>query len=184
MPTLQLYFATSNTHKVRETENYLGLEIKSAPLELTEPQTLDMEELARHKALEAWDKLGRPVMVEDTALVFHGWKGLPGPFIRFFIENMGLEGLYKALEGFPDKSAEAICTIGYHDGHRVSCFHGHVKGHICPPRGEQGFGWDPIFVPEGSELSFAEMSLDQKQRFSMRAQALEKFSQHLDLLGG
>jgi non-canonical purine NTP pyrophosphatase (RdgB/HAM1 family) len=88
-----------------------------------------------------------PVIVEDTSLCFNALNGLPGPYIKWFYEAIGNEGLAKLLEGFEDKSAYAQCVLSYSagEGHEVRTFVGVVDGNIVNPTGPQGFGWDPIF---------------------------------------
>ena len=74
--------------------------------------------------------------------------------------------------------AEAVCVVGFKDENGVRYFKGAVKGTIVSPRGE-GFGWDSIFEPEGSDKTFGEMSLEEKQRYSMRAVALAELGEHI-----
>ena len=168
-----LYFVTSNIHKIREVSTSLRWPVEGVRAHLDELQTTDLQELATHKVMQAWEQVNAPVMVEDTALVFHAWGGLPGPFVRYFVDQVGLEGMVRSLAGFEDQSAEALCMFALHDGEQVRCFQGRMPGRIVSPRGEHGFGWDAIFQPEGSELTYGEMTPDLKQRYSMRARALE-----------
>jgi XTP/dITP diphosphohydrolase len=174
-----LLFVTTNAGKLREARDWLGVPVDGADLELDELQTTDLDALARHKTEQAFARLGRPLLVEDTALRFAAWGALPGPFVKFFLSELGPAGLVRALAPFGDDRAEALCTVGYHDGHRVHLFMGRVEGRIVPPRGEQGFGWDPIFEPEGEPRTFGEMALAEKQRHSMRARAFQAFAEHL-----
>jgi non-canonical purine NTP pyrophosphatase (RdgB/HAM1 family) len=172
-----LHFATTNRDKLREAEQILGRPVTGVALALEELQTTDLAALARHKAQQAHAALGRPVLVEDTGLVFLAWGALPGPFIKFFLEHLGLEGLVRALGPFADKRAEAVCTVGYHDGSTVQIFSGRTPGRIVPPAGEGGFGWDPIFVPDGQPgggaRTFAQLDAAEKHACSMRARALQ-----------
>ena len=178
-PPAPLCFATSNPGKLREAGEILGIPVEGAALQLEELQTTALPELVRHKAVQAWRRLGRPLMVEDTALVFAAWGALPGAFIKHFLEQMGTKGLVRALEPFGDMAAEAICGVGYHDGWRVHYFEGRVQGNIVTPRGKGGFGWDPIFQPQGDGRSFAEMTPAEKHRHSMRAKALGRLAEFL-----
>lgn len=174
-----LRFVTGNAGKLREAEAFLKLKIEGVHADLDELQTTDLDNLATHKAMQAYQQVGHPVMVEDTALVFNAWGALPGPFIKFFLGEMGTGDLVRALGDFSDKSAEAICAVGLHDGREVHVFQGRVSGKIVPPRGSGGFGWDPIFQPDESQKTFAEMELNEKQRFSMRAKALAALAEYL-----
>lgn len=178
-----LHFATTNRDKLREAEQILGRPVTGVALALEELQTTDLEALVRHKAEQAHAALGRPVLVEDTGLVFLAWGALPGPFIKFFEAELGLAGLVRALGPFEDKRAEAVCTVGYHDGSTVRIVSGRTPGRIVPPAGEGGFGWDPIFVPDGQPggagRTFAQLDAAEKQACSMRARALHALAQRL-----
>ena len=106
----------------------------------------------------------RPVLVEDAALCFTGLHGLPGPFIKFFLEAPdGLEALCRMADGIATREARTACVFGYYDGHEVTLFRGGMSGSIADsPRGDGGYGWDKIFCPDGyagrtrAELSTAE----------------------------
>jgi XTP/dITP diphosphohydrolase len=174
-----LAFATTNAGKLREAQQWLGVPVQGVALELDELQTLDLAALTRHKAEQAHAALGRPVMVEDTALTFAAWGALPGPFVKFFLSELGPAGIVRALQPFGEERAEAVCTLGYHDGQRVHLFEGRVAGRIVAPRGTLGFGWDAIFQPQGAERTYGEMPPEEKQRHSMRARAFQALAQHL-----
>lgn len=174
-----LTFVTTNAGKLREAQGWLGVPVEGAALELDELQTTDLAALARHKAAQAHARLARPVFVEDTALTFAAWGDLPGPFIKFFLASLGHAGIVRALAPFDDDRAEGVCTVGYHDGVRVHLFTARVTGRIVPPRGGQGFGWDPIFQPDGAARTFGEMELPEKHGHSMRARAFQALAAHL-----
>jgi non-canonical purine NTP pyrophosphatase (RdgB/HAM1 family) len=101
---------------------------------------------------------------------------MPGPYIKWFLLSIGPEGLCRLLDSFPTRAARALCTVVLIDrSQTVHLFQGITKGRICEhPRGENRFGWDPIFVPEDSEqgLSYAEMSCESKNLISHRSRAL------------
>ncbi len=168
----KLLFVTSNENKCREVQEILQCPIKMVDVDLEEVQTTDLNTLIRHKANQAYAHVQVPVLVEDTSLYFHAWNGLPGPLIKWFLKSMGTENLVKALSSFQNKSAEAITCLGFADGNQVHLFEGKISGTIVPPRGENGFGWDTIFQPDGYDLSFAEMASEQKSAISMRKQAV------------
>lgn len=172
-------FATSNVDKLKEAEEILGMPVEGVKLVLDELQTTHLETLTRHKVGEAFSVTGEPVFVEDTALYFSAWKDLPGPFVKYFLENMGLEGMVNALAPFENWEAEAVCGVAYHDGWHTHYFEGRTKGTIVAPQGSEGFGWDPIFMPEGHKHTFADMSLGEKSSISMRAKALNSMATHL-----
>ena len=119
--------------------------------------------------------LGAPVLVEDTGLAFAAWNGLPGALIKWFLTSLGPEGICRLLRQETNREAAATTLFAYCDGSPVRVFPGVVHGFIPEtPRGSSGFGWDGIFQPIGSDLTFAEMTSAEKDRFSMRRRALER----------
>jgi inosine triphosphate pyrophosphatase len=106
---------------------------------------------------------------------------LPGPYIKEFVSKMKLEDIAKLIDPFNNRSATAVCSIGYCEPTRKPvCIQGEIKGMIVKPRGESEFGWDPIFEPNGYNLTFAEMSPGDKNRISHRRLALEKFKKYIE----
>jgi XTP/dITP diphosphohydrolase len=172
---MDLLFATTNANKLREASRILGVDLESIALDLPEIQALDVAEVAAHKARAAHAHLGSPVMVEDSGLVVEAWKGLPGALTKWFIGTVGPRGILDMLGDGEDRSARAICAVAVAGlEERVLVFTGEVAGSLAPePRGTSGFGWDPIFVPEGETRTYAEMGED-KHAGSHRALALER----------
>ena len=169
-----------NKNKLRELSDILEKELISAPLDLYELQTTDLRKLVENKLKQAYQKLKAPVIVEDTSLYFEAWNELPGPLVKWFLKNFGLEGLVKALSSFENKSAIAVSCLGFtNDGQKFHFFKDNVKGTIVAPRGSQGFGWDTIFKPIGQPLTFGEMSYCEKLRFSPRSKVTIKFKHFL-----
>lgn len=155
----QFTFVTGNEKKAAYLSKLLGLPVKRHNVELDELQTTDTEKLVAHKAKQAYDILQTPVLVEDQALSFTALGGLPGPFIKYFIEEAGQEACCRMLDDFSDRSAFAQCTFGYYDGKELTLFTSGLKGTIADaPRGSTGFGWDPIFIPEGYTKTRAELT--------------------------
>jgi non-canonical purine NTP pyrophosphatase (RdgB/HAM1 family) len=158
----QVVYVTGNSEKAANFSRHIGLEVRHHPADLDEIQTLDTAELVEHKARQAYAQLHEPVLVEDVTLTFNAWGGLPGPFVKFFVKNgldEGLNKMCRMLDGFSDRNAEASCTFGYFDGSELRLFTGRLRGHIAnEPRGNGGFGFDKIFIPEGGrELTAAEL---------------------------
>lgn len=144
-------FITGNQHKADYLSTMLGVELEHQKVDLDEIQSISLEAIVTHKVMQAYAEIRRPVLVEDVGLNFNALSGLPGPFIKFFVEAPdGLGKLCRILDGFDDRSARAVCVFGYYDGERVELFHGGMDGIIATsPRGEKGFGWDKIFEPVG-----------------------------------
>ncbi|MGF1472078.1 MAG: non-canonical purine NTP pyrophosphatase [Rubrobacteraceae bacterium] len=181
MKTAKAVFVTSNEHKRREAAEILGIELASAAPEIPEIQALDVAEVAAAKALAAHEALGsppHPVLVEDSGLVVEAWNGLPGALTKWFIRGVGSGGILRMLSPGEGRSARAVCAVavagavaGAEPDGRVRVFEGEVPGMLAPePRGESGFGWDPIFIPEGESRTYAQMG-GAKHQDSHRARA-------------
>jgi len=169
------FFATKNEDKLREVNEILGRNLGQISVELFEPQGIKVEDVVREKAEDAFHKTGKFVLVEDTSLEFVGWNGLPGALIKWFLETVGNDGILKMLDGETNRKAIAKTAVGFFDGTQARVFVGEISGTIPETiRGTGGFGWDPVFVPEGNEKSFAEMTFTEKNAVSMRKLALER----------
>ncbi|RKF62695.1 Inosine triphosphate pyrophosphatase [Erysiphe neolycopersici] len=172
----QLNFITSNKNKLLEVTQILGdlVELKSQPLELCEIQG-SIEEISRDKCRRAAEKIQGPVLVEDTCLCFNALQQLPGPYMQWFLQALGHQGLNNLLAAYPDKTAQAVCTFAYCEGpgHEPLLFQGKTDGKIVTGRGSTDFGWDAIFEYDGK--TYAEMDKAEKNKISHRFQALEKF---------
>ena len=173
---MKAIFVTSNENKLREAREILGVQIEGVSLDLPEPQALRVEDVAVEKARAARAALGdppHPVLVEDSGLVFGAWNGLPGALTKWFLLSVGNEGLLKMLAPYEERSARAVCALALAPPDaNAQVFVGEVPGRIAPAaRGESGFGWDPIFVPEmpGAE-TYAELGA-RKNEDSHRARA-------------
>ena len=177
---LTLHFATSNLKKFKELSELLQYRLTPLELDLQEIQTDDLQELVKHKLEQAYEHIQAPVIVEDTTLYFKAWNKLPGPFIKWFLDNLGLAGMVSALYQFKDKAAQAICCLGYtNNGKSLYLFEGKVKGVIVEPRGSLNFGWDAIFQPSGLQQTFGEMTQQEKNHTSPRGKAAAKFKNFL-----
>jgi len=142
------------------------------------------QQVALAKCRSAAQQLKGPCITEDTALSFHALNGLPGPYIKDFLGNLGHDGLNRMLAGFDDKAATAICTFAYCAGPDAEpmLFEGTTLGRIVPARGPNKFGWDPIFEVDGAGKTFAEMDADEKNVVSHRSRALAKLKAHLETM--
>ncbi|OHS96605.1 Inosine triphosphate pyrophosphatase [Tritrichomonas foetus] len=173
-------WVTSNEGKLRELKAILGtigVELVHRGIDLPELQLFTSEEVAVYKAKEAASVCG-PCLVDDTALHFNALNGLPGAYIKAFTSKMTPENISKLLDSFEDKSAYVTCSIGYCEpGKEPMVFTGRVDGKIVPPRGSGGFGFDPIFQPNGYDQTYAELSAEQKNTCSHRYLALMKLKE-------
>lgn len=173
-------FVTGSHHKLAEMERILGVALNRTALDLPEIQSLDIEEVAREKATQAYGHVGGPVIVEDTALAFHALGRLPGAYIKWFIDELGFEKLCKLLPEGSDRSATVSACIAYHDGTKIHTFIGSCEGAIAEhPRSGEGFGFDCIFIPEGHDKAWSELPNEVKDGMSHRARAARKLADFL-----
>ncbi|KEZ40250.1 hypothetical protein SAPIO_CDS8744 [Scedosporium apiospermum] len=166
-------FITGNSNKLREVRGILesSIQVQSHELDIEEIQG-SIEEIAIAKCKKAADLLNSPVLVEDTALCFNALNGLPGPYIKWFLRDLGNEGLSKLLAGFPDKSAEA-----YHlEALKISVgFNNNIASLPRDINVTPSTGWDPCFEHKGQ--TYAEMRPEEKNKISHRALALGKLQE-------
>jgi len=170
---MDVVYVTGNPEKAENFAKHMGQEIAHQPAELDEIQTMDSEELVGHKARQAYAQIGRPVLVEDVELSFKALGGLPGPFVKFFLYGedgdigSGVVRMCRMLDGFQDRSAVASCTFGYFDGAELRLFSGRLEGMIADePRGEGGFGFDKVFMPDGFDgRTAAELDIAGYERY-------------------
>lgn len=180
-----IVFITGNEHKLREAKQILGVDIISQRLDLKEIQDVDLENVIKEKLVNGYEQLNKSVMVEDTGLFLNALQGFPGALIKMLITRIGREGIVRILKDFDDKTAVAKCAVGFtNDGKDIQIFVGSIEGTIVEPRGESGFGWDPVFQPKGYDKTFAEMGAEEKNIISHRFKALKKFKKFLENKGG
>jgi inosine triphosphate pyrophosphatase len=176
---MDIVFISSNHNKYREVKDFFsqfGYEITMKNIDLPEIQGSDTE-IIKHKAeyalnyLHQTDNLCR-FIVEDSSLEFDALGGLPGPYIKHFLKNLGNQGLVKMLDSFDNKNANAVCNIAYFNGTEIEYFRGVDNGIIVHERGCSNFGWDDIFQPNDFDETYGEMETTLKNKISHRAKAL------------
>lgn len=172
---------TGNPGKLAESRRLCGAELGIVQLDLPEIQSLDIHEVLQAKAENAFARLSRPLVVEETGLELVALNGFPGALVKWVLACVGAEGIARMGLAFGDSRATARCALLYRDSQRMVSAEGAVSGHlVLPARGQEGFGWDPVFQPDSHEQTFAEMSGEQKDRISHRGNA---WRQLVELLG-
>lgn len=175
---MPLYFITGSRHKFAEIKDVIT-DIEQVDIDLDELQDIDPKKIIDHKLKEAFKHHSGPFIVEDTSLYLDCLNGLPGPLIKWFIKTVGRDGLVGITQKFNNAKATARTIIGYAKSkNELHFFEGEIHGKIVAPRGENGFGWDPIFQPEGHDKTFAEMPV---KNMSMRRLATQKLREFLEL---
>lgn len=178
MSLLQVTFASTNQNKFLEVQSILStfdITVQFAKVSLVEVQSDSLEDIAREKAKSAFAELQRPVMVEDDGLFIDSLNGFPGQYSSFVFSTVGNKGILKLLSGTGQRSASFRSLIAYCDRENTSISEGIVKGSISEEITEGGWGYDPIFIPSGTELTFAQLK-NRKNEYSHRRRALEKFA--------
>jgi len=191
---LNIAFVTGNAMKQREINTILSshgdtsagsgesfVNLRILDVDLPEIQEINTEAVAKNKAIQGAQLAGGACVVEDTSLEFHALGGMPGPFIKWFQDKLGSDGLYKILIGYEDKSATAVCTLAFCPYPHADpiVFTGRCTGKIVAPVEGRGFGWDTIFVPDGETEPFSCMSTEQKCLISHRSRAVVQWADWL-----
>ncbi|MBI3486334.1 RdgB/HAM1 family non-canonical purine NTP pyrophosphatase [Candidatus Daviesbacteria bacterium] len=181
---MKIYFITGNKFKFEEVKKMLfsvkNLELEQLDLELEEIQEIDPRKVIEHKLKQALEHVKANVMVEDTSLGLECINNLPGPLIKWFLKTVKEEGLFKIAESLGNNKARALAIIGFAKSKKeIDFFEGEVSGTIDSPAGENGFGWDVIFRPEGYSKTFGQMESLEKNKISHRFLAIKKFKEFL-----
>ena len=181
---MRLTFVTSNKGKLHEAKTALsplGIDVVGSDLRPVEIQADTLEEIARAKCEVLAGRVAAPYIVDDGGLFVHALKGFPGVFSAHALQTIGVPGVLRLLEGVDERRAHFAAVVGYHDGREVRLFAGRCDGHLVhAPRSDgHGFGFDPIFVPDGHEKTFGELPAEVKNRISHRGRALAQLVAHL-----
>ena len=183
-------FVSGNPGKVRELSSILSkylnnIELRQLNIDLPEYQG-DPEYIVKEKLKEAKKKakdIEGFIMVEDSQLLLNAYKGLPGPYVKYFLKAIGTEGLYKMITPFDDHSAIAQCIIGLEVGDDdPKLFIGKTEGKIVKPRGNSGFGYDSCFEINVLGRTYGEISEDEKNEVSHRLKATKLMTDYLKII--
>jgi XTP/dITP diphosphohydrolase len=169
---VKIVVVTSNPNKAREVEAFFEgvCEVEHVPLECPEFRHDDVGEIAREKARFAYEHLQVPLIADDTGFSIATLGGFPGPYAAYVLDTIGIEGILRLMEGKEDKSGYFETAIALADASGIRVFRGRIDGRIVDPRGEGGFGYDPIF--EVGERTLAELPIGEKAMISHRGRAL------------
>lgn len=163
---------TGNRDKAAEAERILGRAVATEEVDLPEIQSLDLLEVLRAKGEQAWRRIGRPLVVEETGLALDALGGFPGPLVRWMLEAAGPEGIARTAIALGDPGAHARCALLYRDGPGVVIAEGSDHGElVLPARGGAGFGWDVVFQPRGETATYAELGTGYKDLRGHRGRA-------------
>jgi len=183
---MELIFASHNAHKAEEIRQLLPLTLKLYTLSVINykdeiPETgSTLEENARIKAQTIFNKVKHPVFADDTGLEVEALGGAPGVYSARFAGEEGnavanMKKLLKEMEGIENRKAQFRCCIVLIINNTEYVFNGIVRGTIAlSPKGNNGFGYDPVFIPEGDIHTFAELPLCVKNTISHRTLAIKQ----------
>ncbi len=175
---MKIQFITGNENKFQEVKTIMP-QLEQLNIDLPEIQEIDAKKVIEAKLQEAKNLFEGEFVVEDTSLYLNCLNGLPGPLIKWFEKTIGNDGIYDIADKHNDYKAYAKTFVGYIDEEgRISFFEGMIEGKIVEPQGENDFGWGPIFIPSGQDETFAQMTVDKKNKISMRKIAFEKLAKH------
>lgn len=177
------FFVTGNVHKFHEARAVLrefGISTAMLNLDTTEIQADDLDAIARFSALEASKKTAMSIFVEDAGLFIDALQGFPGPYSSYVYQTLGTKGILKLMRNTTRRNAYFYSAVAFSDSDKdseIKLFHGRVNGKIVhKEQGNRGFGFDPIFEPLAKTgKTFAQITQDEKSRYSHRAEALRKF---------
>ena len=179
---MKLRFVTSNEHKYMEINEFLkkhGSSCEWIRMKYEEIQEDTTEAVSLASAKYLIGKVGQPFFLEDTGLYIASLGGFPGPYSSYVQKTIGNSGILKIMEG-KERYAEFRTVISFVRDDQIMQFTGILKGNISETeRGKSGFGFDPIFIPEGTERSLAEMNISEKNEHSHRINALKLFLDYL-----
>ena len=187
-----IFFATNNIHKFHEARKVLS-EYKIATgmlrVKSLEVQSDSLEEIAKASVIDAFGKCNLPIIVEDAGFFVEALNGFPGPYAAYVYKTIGNKGLLQVMKNVENRKAKFESAVTYCSVQLDSpmCFKGEAHGEITKEErngwGKSGFGFDPVFQPENSGKTFAEMTVAEKNRYSHRADALRKFGEWYVQLG-
>jgi non-canonical purine NTP pyrophosphatase (RdgB/HAM1 family) len=174
---------TGNPDKRREAERVLGRAVPTVALDLPELQSDRLEQVLHAKAEEAWRRLRRPVVVEETGLELDTLRGFPGPLVKWMLSAVGAEGIARIAVERGEPGAVARCALELRHGGGSVVAEGSTRGVlVLPARGQGGFGWDPVFQPGGETRTYGELPPELKDELSHRGRAWRALLQRLETL--
>lgn len=175
-----IYFITGNANKFNEIKTFIPY-LEQLDIEFPEIQDINPHTVISAKLQEALKHTTEAIIVEDTSLSLDCMNGFPGPLIKWLSKSIGNEGIYELTQKYQNPKAIARTVIGFAvPGAEFNFFEGTLDGTIRKAAGDNGFGWDKIFAPGDSSLTFAQMAQEEKNKISMRKIATLKLKEFLD----
>ncbi len=175
----RLVLVTQNQHKLKELTPLFKkykVEFDTTTVEKYEIRSESIEEIAKEAAKVAYETLQKPVVVDDTGFFVDELNGFPGSYAGIVHKSIGYEGILKLMTDKEKRTSTFETAVGYYDGQDLESFVGSMSGTVArEPTGTIGFGYDPIFVPNGFAKTYAELTFEEKVSISHRTMAFEEF---------
>jgi XTP/dITP diphosphohydrolase len=186
-PKKKIYFITGNSHKFSEISDLFqrflpDYELLQLKEDLLEIQAWTLEEVAEFKLKNVKSQPKYPYFIEDAGFFVDNLKGFPGVYSAYIFKSIGYDGILKIMSGRTDRNAHFKSVIAYMDpAIGLKLFVGKVEGVVSEKaKGTNGFGFDPIFIPnEIPDKTFAELSMEEKNRISHRSRSFQRFIEYL-----
>ncbi|AWR97152.1 XTP/dITP diphosphatase [Acidianus sulfidivorans JP7] len=178
----EIKIVTGNKRKfeeLNEIAKQYNIKLSMINLPKFEIQADSLEEVVRHAASVIYTMLHEPVILEDSGLFIEALNGFPGPYTKFAKKTIDINGILRLMTNIENRNAYFKTALAYVDDSIIKIFDGEVHGKISyEARGKEGFGFDPIFIPDGCNKTFAELSLEEKNKYSHRSRAFRKFLEY------
>ncbi|MGC9183169.1 XTP/dITP diphosphatase [Caldisphaera sp.] len=176
---LEICIVSENQEKINEIQEVLNnfkIKLKKCNAKKIEIQNDDIKQIAIYAAINAYNEIKIPLIVDDSALYIKSLLNFPGPYTSYVYKTIGIKGILKLMEGIKDRDATFKTSLVYVYEKGFKVFEGIIEGVISEnPRGYNGFGFDPIFIPYNANKTFAEMDIQEKNKYSHRAKAALAF---------
>ena len=181
---MKVLFATGNAGKLKEVQAKfapLGFEVEQLKDEYPEIQADTLEEVVQEGLKWLWERHKLPIIIDDSGLFIEALGGFPGVYSAYVFKTLGCKGILKQMEDLDNRRAEFRCCAGYVNTNGQIIFKtGDSQGSIIhEKRGSEGFGYDPIFMPDEFSQTFAELDMESKNQISHRGRAFEKLASAL-----
>jgi len=177
---MKVLFSTTNKHKIKEAQEIgkiYDIEFEQINCPYPEIRDEDFENVAKEGVKYVYEKIKKPVIVEDSGIVIDALNGFPGTFSAFVEKKIGNNGILNLMKDIEEgkRTARYISVVAFFDGKILKTFKGIVEGKISTEeRGSGGFGYDPVFIPEGYKNTFGE-NPELKKEISHRRKSIEEF---------
>lgn len=175
---VMITLVTGNREKQKEIETIIGFPLAIESLDLAEIQSMNLEEVAMAKAREAYQRIGRPLIVDDVSFEVEALNGFPGPLVKWWENVVGYEAMVEFVNG-KSPNVRAVAMAVYTDGKQWITAIGEWKGRLTARAGLDGFGFDFYMIPEGQDQTVAELGRAFKNEYSHRALCFRDLAERL-----